>query len=507
MQDFILQLLDQITQALGGGITNFAFALLILLVGWLIALVAAAGVRGILTRTKLYERIAEWTSADSDQASQIGKWVSRGIFWLIMLFVLVGFFQALQLTAATQPINALLGELFAFVPQLLGAAIILLAAWLIASVARFLIKRVLNMTKLDERLATQAGLDISSQVSLSDTLANVIYWFIFLLFLPAVLGALEMQGLLEPVQGLVDQLLAYLPNILGAGLLLLVGWFIARIVRQVVTNLLTAAGADQLGERVGLQTAFGEQTLSSVIGTVVYALVLIPALIAALNALQIEAISEPATRMLGAILSAVPVIFGAAIVLIIAYFVGQLVASLVSSVLTSIGFNRVLAWVGLGKEPEEGQRTPSEIIGYLVLIAIMLFSAVEAANLLGFTIVADLTAEFISFAGQVALAVVVFALGLYLANLARTVIRSTASAQSNFVAQAAWLVVVIFAAALAIRQTGIANDIINLAFGLTLGGIVVAAALAFGLGSREIAAREVEGFLDSIRADRTNSSE
>jgi hypothetical protein len=231
--------------------------------------------------------------------------------------------------------------------------------------------------------------------------------------------------------------------------------------------------------------------LSGIVGTVVYALVLIPAIIAALNALQIAAISDPATDMLTALLAAVPAIFGAAVVLGIAYFVGRLVADLVSNVLTGIGFNKILSWLGLGKEPVEGERTPSEVVGYLVLVAIMLFSTIEAANLLNFTIVAVLLAQFIDFAAQVVLAVVVFGLGLYFANLARSIILAAGGVQSNLLAQAARLAIIIFAAALALRQTGIADDIVNLTFGLLLGAIAVAAAIAFGIGSRDVAARLV----------------
>jgi hypothetical protein len=233
---------------------------------------------------------------------------------------------------------------------------------------------------------------------------------------------------------------------------------------------------------------------------VVYALVLIPALIAALNALRIEAISGPATQMLTTLLNAVPGIFGAVVVLGVTYLVGRLVAGLVVNVLTGLGFNRVLTWMGLGGELQEGQRTPAEIVGILILVGLLLFATIEAANLLGFGLVAALIANFLTFAGQVILGVVVFGLGLYLANLVRQVVLSTAGAQGPFLAQAARLAVIVLAAAMALRQMGIANDIVNLAFGLLLGAIAVAVALAFGLGSREIAARELEGWLKAFRA-------
>ena len=106
---------------------------------------------------------------------------------------------------------------------------------------------------------------------------------VFLLFLPAVLGALELQGLLEPVQGMINQILGFLPNIFAAGLILAVGWFVARIVQQIVTNLLAAIGADQLSKRVGLAPVLGKQQLSGLLGLVVYVLILIPVLIAAIS--------------------------------------------------------------------------------------------------------------------------------------------------------------------------------------------------------------------------------
>jgi hypothetical protein len=492
------QFLQQLSGSVGGTTGNLIVALVILVGGWLVSLIVAAIARGLFNRTGLNQRLSGW-SGDGTAPVDVGRWVGRVVFWIIFLLVLVAFFDRLQLTAVTQPLNALLNQVFAFTPQVLGAVVLLLIAWIIATVVRFALNRLFEATKLDERLTSQAGLEEArQQVSLSETLTNVIYWFIFLLFLPAILGALNMQGLLEPVQGMIDEVLAILPNILGAGLILLIGWFIARIVRQVVTGLLAAAGVDRFGERVGLSPTPGERSMSTIIGTIVYALILIPAVIAALNALQIAAISDPATEMLTALLVAVPAIFGAAIVLGIAYFVGRLVADLVTNVLTGVGFNKVLSWLGFGSEPAEGQRTPSEVVGYLVLVVIMLFSAIEAANLLHFSIVADLLAQFISFVSQVALAVVVFGLGLYFANLARTVIMAAGGEQSNLLAQGARLAIIIFAAALALRQTGIADDIVNLTFGLLLGALAVAAAIAFGIGGRDVAARMVNRWSETV---------
>jgi hypothetical protein len=344
------------------------------------------------------------------------------------------------------------------------------------------------------------GVREAGQPPLSETIATIVYWFVWLLFLMPILEALGMQSLVAPIQGMVNEILNYLPNVFAAALILLIGWFIARIVRQIVTNFLAAVGTDQLGVRMGLQTVAAGQSLSTIIGTVIYVLILVSVLISALQALQIEAISGPATNMLNTLLDAVPNIFGAMIILTVSYFIARLVSGLVTTLLTSIGFNRILSLIGLGGTPQEGQRTLAEVVGYLVFLGLMLFAIIEAADLLGFVILAVLVSDFLTFAGQVILGVIIIGIGLYLANLTRNVILSTAGAQADLLSRVAWLAIVVLATAMGLRQMGIADDIVNLAFGLLLGAIAVAAALAFGLGSRDIAAREVEGLLARLRS-------
>ena len=493
-------LVDQMSRAVGGFLPTIIVAFVILVVGWLLALLISAGVRALLRRLKVDKLVADSAGMEEGKAPvKIDETVGKIVYYVILLVVLVAFFQVLGLTIITEPLNNLLNKLFEFAPQLLAAGGLLLAAWLIATILKFIISKALGAAKIDDRLASQVGFEEEGQMPLSQTLATVAYWIVFLLFLPAILSALGMQGLLEPVQNMIDQLLSYLPNVFGAVVLFIVGWLIARIVRQIVTGLLSAIGTDRLGERVGLSSDDNKQGLSSVLGSLVYVLILIPTIIAALNALQIEAISTPATTMLTTLLNALPAIFGAAVVLFVAYLVGRLVAGLVTNILTGLGFNRVLAWTGVGSEPLEGERTPSEIVAYLVLIGIMLFAVIEAAHLVGFTIMADLVAEVLAFGGQVLLGLVVFGLSLWLANLVRSVILSAGGENADLIAQIARIAVIVLGAAMGLRQMGIANDIVNLAFGLLLGALAVAAALAFGLGSREVAGREVEKWLSRLK--------
>ncbi|MDZ7842651.1 MAG: mechanosensitive ion channel [Gammaproteobacteria bacterium] len=487
MQDF----LQEFGNIVGATTGNLLVALAILIIGWILAFLASSLIRKGTSSSGLSRRIAGMIG-EEEKSSEVDKWAGRAAFWIIILVALVAVFDRLELTGAAQPINAFLNQLFVFAPKLVAAVALLLIAWALATAIRFAVGRGLKATSLDKRLAAQAGIEEPSRESVSDALGNVGYWLTFVLFLPAVLGALEMEGLLGPVERMIDEVLAMLPNVFAAGLLLLIGWFIARLLRQITTSLLTAAGTDRAGERIGLMSTPDGRSLSGIIGTIVYALVMIPAIIAALHALEISAISDPAIEMLTALLAAIPLVFGAAVVLGIAYFVGKLVSELVTDVLSGVGFDDVLERIGLAQLGTETRRTPSQIAGYLVLVAIILFSAIEAAELMGFTVLADLITRFIQFAANVVLAVVVFGLGLYFANLAHNVVSSTGGAQAPMLAQGARVAIMIFAFALALRQTGIADDIVNLAFGLLLGAVAIAAAIAFGIGGKDMAARAIE---------------
>ena len=496
------EFLQQFLQTLGSYLPGALGAIAILIGGWLLALIVSAIIRSVLKRTKVDERIAKLIRADDEIETgrvQVTRWTGKAVFYLIMLFVVVAFLQALNLTVVAEPINQFLNQVLSYLPLVLGAGALLLVAWLIASALKFIVVRLLQAVKLDERLSSEADIEVSEELAISTTLGNVTYWLVFLLFLPAVLGALKLQGLMEPVQGMVDEILGYLPNILGAGLILLVGWLASRVVRQIVTNLLAGIGVDRFGEQTGVETALGGQKLSNVIGIIVYVLIIIPVVITALDALQIEAVSGPASQMLATILTAIPVIFGAFLLIGVAYFVARVVGSFITNVLTGIGFNKVLSWIGLGVDPTEGRRTASEIVGYLAMVGIMFFAVIGAANLLGFTILAELVSQFLVASGNVLLGLVIFGLGLYLAGLAYKVIRDTVGEQANILAPSARVAIIVFAATLGLRQIGIAEDIVTLAFGIILGTFAVAAALAFGLGARDIAGRELEQWLKSFR--------
>ncbi|MEH2212539.1 mechanosensitive ion channel [Nostoc sp.] len=487
-------------------------AVAILCVGLLIAFGVAALTRGILKRTNIDNRIAAGVTGRQD-VPQVEKFISSLVFWSIILLTAVAVLQTLDLEVASRPLNSFLNQLIGFLPKVVGAGILLGAAWFLATIVKIITVRSLQAFNLDERLNPEPEDRAPSlnQLSLSETIGNALYWFIFLLFLAPVLDTLELRQALQPVQALITEVLLILPNILAAILIAVVGWFIANVVRRIVTNLLATTGLDHLGSRLGLSSSAGVQPLSNIIGTIVYVLILIPVAIAALNALRIDAISIPAIAMLQQVLNALPAIFTAAAILIVAYFIGRFIADLVTSILTNLGFNNIFTILGLTTPsrrivistepttPPIPTRTPSEIVGIVALVGIMLFATVAAVNILNIPALTALVSGIVIIFGRILAGLVIFAIGLFLANLAFNIITSSGDRQAQILGQVARIAIIALVSAMALQQIGVASDIVNLAFGLLLGAIAVAIALAFGLGGRDIAREQVQEWLNSFK--------
>ena len=427
------------TQPLGSTILNLLIALLILIVGYIVARILGSITRRLLKRTNLDNRLAESLS-DPEQPRRfnVEDVIGSVVFWVAMLFVLVAFFERLNLTGLASPISGFLDRLTTeFLPSLLAAGIMLFVAWLVAMALRFLVIKGGALFKVDERLSKWAALKEDEQVTFTKSLGVAVYWFTLLLFLPTVLGALGIQGIAAPIQSVFNEVFNYIPNVLAAGVIFLVGYFIARVVRQVVENLLKAIGTDSAGQRAGLSET---RSLSEIVGLILYIFILLVTLIAALEALAIAAITIPMTQMLTTIINVIPNLIGAALVLILAYYIGRLVANLLRDLLSGIGLDTVPEKLGV---TWSGTTTLSQWVGYLILLAIMLFATVSAAEMLGSTALTGILNVFIAFFWKVVLGVIIFGIGLYFAQLAYKAVMKTGINQANFVGRLAQIAIVV----------------------------------------------------------------
>jgi hypothetical protein len=294
----------------------------------------------------------------------------------------------------------------------------------------------------------------------------------------------------------VAKTLDMLPNAVAAFVIGGVGWIVATVLRNLTTNLTRTAGIDKVGSRAGLASSV---QLSGVIGLLVFVAVFLPSLIAALDALKIEAISQPATQMLAMILAAVPHIIAAALILVITWLVASFASKLLASLLATVGFDTLPARIGMAHAFEK--TSASSFVGHVALFFAMLFATVEAAGQLGFSQVSGVVTTFITFGGDVLLGSAILVIGFWLANVAYTAIDRASGPNTKGLARIARFAILALVLAMGLRAMGIADDIVNLAFGLTLGAVAVAVALSFGLGGREAAGQLMAHWLARFRKE------
>jgi hypothetical protein len=385
-------------------------------------------------------------------------------------------------------------------PRLLAAAAILLVAHFVGKGVQW------GLAKLIDRFpgAARHNVGLQPKQTIGYKLGQLGYWLVLLIGLIAALGVLGLEGVVTPLNTLTTGFLTFVPNIVGAAVIFFVGMLLATIAKRVVEMALSAAHVDAWLDKAGLTRTTGASGLSKAAGTLVFVLIIIPATIAALEQLGIAAISEPAVQVLAAVLAAIPRVIAALIVLALAFFIGRWVASLVEQLLPSLGFDRMFQGVTgrvrppptetLADETAPGAVAvaPSKVVGQLVLAAIVLFSAVEAARLLEFAAIASMLQQILELAAHVLFGGVIITAGVLIASfLARLIDTSTGGADSFASVLVRWATIAL-ATAMGLRFMGIADEIVILAFGLILGSAAVAAALAFGIGGRETAHRLLE---------------
>ena len=486
--------LSQSLNTIGQLLVQVLYALVVLFIGWVIAKIVAALVGKLLHALKLDERLGK--AAGETKVPQLEKILTLAVYYLILLFAVIAALQVLGLTIVTQPLNALLSAIFAYIPTLIAGGVVIFIAWLVATILRAITRGFLEATKMDKRVGEAADL---KQWPLARAIGEVVYWLVWLLFLPIIFAALGLTALIAPVMNLLGQLLGWIPNLIVAALILVVGWFIARIVQRIATSFFAALGTDKLSDRIGLSKYMGKMTLSALIGMVVFVLIMIPIIVAALEALGLAALTAPLVAMLTAVMVAIPVLIVAVIVIVVAYFVGRVVGDFVATFLAGLGFDNILVKLGLAKEGTKITRSPSQVVGWLVMLAVILTAALAAFTMLRLDPLAQLLTGFIVVVGQIIMGLLIFGVGLWIATWASNFVIESGWPHKYLLALVARIAIIVLSLAMALTTMGLADSIVALAFGVPLIGVALAIGLAFGLGGRETAAKQLDQWQVSMK--------
>ena len=488
MQNFFKQLWQMIVDS---NLLNVIGAVAILVIGWLLALAASRKISAVIHKLNARKTVLP-DGTEVPQISNSDTFAGKIIYYVIMIFTVLGCFSVLKMHAAAEPLKDFASAVATYAPNIAGALLLAVIAWIVAGIVRSVVKTALLKSKLNERLAKQIG--ASDQDSVAEYTARTVYYTVFLFFLPAILNALKIYGITEPLQSMFEKVLTFLPNLVAAGAILAVGLFVAGIVRKAVAGLVVISRLNAIGESAGVSKIFGNGGLAAMASIVAYILVAIPVVISALTALQIKVLSDSVAGFFNKLLDATGDIIGAALIIFAAVLAGSFVASLVSQLTAAFGLDRFLEGMGIKSEGKE-TTAPSVIVGKLSLIVIVVMAVLAACEILEFVQLANLIRNFMHFGGNVLLSVVVLLIGIWLANFAAGAVQGKCN---DLITGGVRISVIIFTVALAISNLKIGDSIVEIAFALILGAACVAAAIAFGIGGRETAAKLLNSWMEKI---------
>ncbi|WP_142827015.1 mechanosensitive ion channel [Planococcus soli] len=388
-----------------------------------------------------------------------------------------------------------------YIPNVLGALLLLLIAWVVATIVRAIFTKGLKKAGVDKAMVrghmAKTKEDADSKL---DSIGKILYYLIFILFIPSVLQTLNMNNVAQPISNMMDKLLAFLPNLFMAIIIIVIGYFVAKFVKNLVFSLLAAINIDKWFNKITSKTggtstgtarmdASDKSTLANVLANVVFVIVLIPILTIALETLNIQSISEPIVNMLNQVLNMIPNIFVAIILILVGVLIAKFVGDLLISLLNGTGINRFSTYLNPDKS-----KTPSfdiaSIIGKVVQTIIIIFFTVEAMNVLQLDVLNGIGTAIIGYLPLLISSLIILGLGLIGGSLLGNYIKQ--SSGNRFLGSIVKYAIIIIAVFMTLDQLNFATNIVNLAFLFIIAGLAVAFAISFGMGGREFAKRQLE---------------
>ena len=321
--------------------------------------------------------------------------------------------------------------------------------------------------------------------SLAGFLGALIYLIVFLLFIPAIFALLGIRHASAPIMDMLTSFWDRLPNILACVVILVVGFMLAKLVRQLLIPIFRRLKIDKIQEKAGVETTASGR-LSSTLAYIVYVLILIPIIITALRSLHIPAISNPAIQMLNRIFDFIPSIIVAVLIIVIGNVIARFAGQISSRLIEASGLDdKMTRFIG-----EEQRNYPlSRVIGTLIHVVIVVFFIVQSFSVLGLETFNNIGNTVINYLPRALSAIVILGICIFAASAARNAVSKVMNTGVGKVVYFSVWVIGIF---MALNQLGIARSLVDMAFTAIVGAVAVSVAIAFGVGGKDFAAQFLE---------------
>jgi len=390
--------------------------------------------------------------------------------------------------------NEILETVTPYALPVLKALLILVIGYFLSKIVAWTVKKLLDKTTVDDRIAELLFKERAAAISIESAVAKTVFWIMMLFVIMAACQAVELDVVTEPLNALLTKVTSYLPNFFGAVVLAMIAVLIAMTLKKALYNILTSFNVDaKVNQQIEDDPAKQVSLARSLSEALFYGILLL-FLPQILNTLQLKGL-EPVQEMVGKVIGFIPNLFSAAIIMVIIYFVARIIQRLISNLLASVGFDKVLPLLGFKEDAVSSKNSPSTIVGYVVFGVLIFLGLSQVFTTLQLDTISDQVTELFDGVFQILVGTIIFGIGVIVSNLAARAIKNSGINHADLIATISRIAILIFVGAMALRTTNLAPEIVYLAFGALIVGLALALSLAFGLGGREHAGR----FLDKIQ--------
>src|SRR3989338_1195096 len=195
-------------------------------------------------------------------------------------------------------------------------------------------------------------------------------------------------------------------------------------------------------------------------------------------------IMEPVQSLLTQLLSFIPRLLGAIAILLVGGWIANAVEALIARLLKTVALDKLAEQIGVGNVLTRGgiKRKTSELIGAIIYWLVMLAVVMVAFNALELTVAAELFQRIVAF----------------LPTTVRTTAINSGILQAHLLGQAVQTVVAVFTVVAALQQLDV--QFVGEVFLIILAGVSFGAAIAFGLGCKDLAGRWVSDVVDQLQS-------
>lgn len=392
--------------------------------------------------------------------------------------------------------NDFTDQLSRSLPDILMGIVFLVIALVLGYVVKTLIVKGTRRLKLGRKLGDNA----EDARNITELLGKLGFIITVLFFLPGIFDRFGLSTISDPLTGMVSTFFGFIPRLIGAGLLLFFGFVVAKVVQQLFKAFLQRMRVDRLKEKMGMEGRRPTDetptlSIADLGGKILYVVVLIPFIIAALEILNIRTITEPAIAMLNNITAIIPQLIAAGVLILLGVFIAKLIGDLVENLIDGFGLSRRVA--DAMDEPKITRFNLAKTTGVIVKALIILFFTVQAFELIGLSIFRTVGAAIIAYLPLVLSAIIILFGGYVLGSMAKKFIVNTLP-EARFAGVIVKSTIIALSVLIALSNLGIGTLFIQILFISIVAAGAVAFAISFGIGGRGFAANMLKKLEDKM---------